>query len=121
MPTVVVDLQWLWLDGAQYEQLMGRSKPAGDGRTRLAVDTKALDLLAHKAPGFRGRIVCANGQLVHLASGDRRSAIVNTIPVVGGGVGYSPVVQVPNAGVVVELRPTVVPGGTTAIVDVQST
>ena len=91
-----------------------------DGRTRLAVDAKALDLLGRKAPGFRGRIVCGNGQLVHLASGDRRSTIVNAIPVVGGGIGYSPVVQAPNAGVVVELRPTVAPGGTTAIIDVQS-
>jgi hypothetical protein len=120
VPTVVVDLQWLWLDGAQCEQLQGGAKPSTAGQTRLSADASALDLLGHKAPGFRGRIVCANGQLVHLASGDRRSVIVSTIPVVGSGVGYSPVVQVPNTGVVVEVRPTVVPGGTTAIVDVQS-
>jgi hypothetical protein len=123
VPTVVVDLQWLWLDGGQYEQLLG-AKPSSGARTQLAVDAKALDQLGRKAPGFRGQITCANGQLVHLASGDRRSVIVNTIPIATGGtdapIGYGPVVQVPNAGVVIELRPTVVPGGKTATLDVQS-
>jgi hypothetical protein len=119
-PTVVVELQWLWLDGGQYGQLLGGAKPSSDGRTQLGVDAKALDLLGRKAPGFRGRIVCANGQLVHLASGDRRSIIVSAIPVVGGGIGYQPVVQELNAGVIVELRPTVAPGGTMATIDVQS-
>jgi hypothetical protein len=120
-PTVVVELQGLWLDAAQYEQLLGDgAEPSSDGRVRLAVDVNAFDALSRKAPGFRGRIVCANGQLVHLASGDRRSIIVNTIPVMDGGVGYSPVVQVPNVGVVVEVRPTIAPGGTTAVMDIQS-
>ena len=117
-PTVVVDLQWLWLDGTQYEKLMGGAKPAKDGRTRLTVDAKALKALGRKAPGFRGRIACANGQLVHLASGDRRSLIVSAIPVVGvtdTSVGYTPIIHVPNVGVVVELRPTVAPGGTTTL------
>jgi len=122
-PTVVVDLQWLWLDAAQYEKLMGGAKPAKDGRTRLTVDAKALKAIGRKVPGFRGRIACADGQLVHLASGDRRSLIVGAVPVVGGtdtGVGYTPVIHVPNVGVVVELRPTVAPGGTASI-DVAST
>ncbi len=117
-PTVVVELQWLWLDSGQYEQLLGGAKPSL-AASSLAVDAKTLDLLGRKAPGFRGRIACANGQLVHMAAGDRRSVIVNAVPVVGGGIGCSPLVQVPNAGVVVQLRPTVQPGGT-ALLDVQS-
>ena len=75
---------------------------------------------AARRPGFRGRIVCANGQLVHLAAGDRPAVIVSTIPVVQGVVGYYPVVQVPNVGVVAELRPTVVHGNRAATLDVRS-
>jgi hypothetical protein len=120
-PTIAVELQWLWLDAAQYELLLGGgAKPSGDGPARLAVDAKALDALVRKAPGFRGRILAANGQLVYLASGDRRSIVVNTIPVIGSGVGYSPVVQVPNMGIIVEVRPVVAPGAATATLDVQS-
>ncbi len=122
VPNVVVELQWLWLDNGQYQQLLGGAKPAGDGQTRLAVDAKALERLGRTAPGFRGQIACANGQLVHLATGDRRSIVVNAVPIVGdaGPVGYSPVVRTPNAGVVVQLRASVVPGEATAILDVQS-
>jgi len=116
-PTIVVDLHWLWLDGGQYKQLLGDAKPSSNGRSTLGVDAGALDKLGRTAPGFRGRIVCANGQLVHLTSGDRRSIIVNANP---DGISYQPVAVVPNVGVVVELRPNVGPGGTTATIDVQS-
>jgi len=119
MPTVVVDLKWLWLDQRQYEQLAG-GKQAAPGRTDLALDAKALEQAAGMVGGFRGRIVCQSGQLAHAASGDRHSTITSAIPVVGSGIGYQPVVQVPNAGVVLELRPTVAPGGETALLDVQS-
>ena len=118
VPNVVVELQWLWLDGGQYAQLQGSTKHSDDGITHMTVDAKALERLGRTAPGFRGRIACANGQLVHLASGDRRSIIVNTVAALGGG--HSPVVQTPNAGVVVQLRPSVVPGEKAAIVDLQS-
>ena len=120
-PTVLVELKWLWLDAKQHEQLAGGGKPAAGGKRSLAVDAKALEQLARTTPGFRGQIACSNGQWVHLASGDRRSVIVSSIPVIGSGVGYQPVIQVPNVGVVVELRPSVAPGGTTAMLDVQST
>jgi len=120
-PTVVVELQGLWLDGTQYKQLLGDGgKPSNDGRVQLAVDAKSLDALGQNAPGFRGRIICANGQLVHLASGDRRAVVVNAIPVIDNTVGYSPTVQIPNIGIVVEVRPTVAPRGTSANLDVQS-
>jgi hypothetical protein len=120
MPTLVLDLHWLWLDATQYGQLAGgRAAPAG--RAVLSVDAKALEQLARTAPGFHGRIACSSGQLVHLASGDRRSAITSAIPVIGSGVGYQPVIQVPNAGVVLEVRPTVAPAAETALLDVRST
>jgi hypothetical protein len=121
VPTVVVELQWLWLSNGQYDELVGSGKGSSEVRTRLAVDPKVLKSLDGKVPSFRGRIVCANGQLAHLSAGDRRSLIVGAIPVVGSGVGYQPLVQTPNLGVVAELRPTVVPGGRIAILDVHST
>ncbi len=57
-PTLVVELQWLWLDGGQYEQLLGGATPSSDGRRRLDVDAKALDLIGRKAPGFRANRLC---------------------------------------------------------------
>jgi hypothetical protein len=178
-PTVVVDLQWLWLDAGSYQQLVGGRATAA-GRIQLAVDAKVLDQVARKAPGFRGRIMCVNGQLVHLASGDRRSVIAGATPTVEvkalgaqggmmgssgpsglGGMGgffavpdsagpsapaapaappavnvqappaaapllvgqtaYQPVIDVPNVGVVVEVRPSVAPGASTAVLDLRST
>ncbi|MGD0900833.1 MAG: DUF4974 domain-containing protein [Thermoguttaceae bacterium] len=201
VPTVVVEFQWLWLESAVYQQLVGARAPA-PARVPLAIDAKALDGIAHKAAGFRGRIVCTNGQLVHLASGDRRSVITSTSPTVevkaagtqGGALAmpnsayaapagvwgsmgsgffsvgdsmgpmgpigpmspptpkapaapsvpaapptvnvqtaqspipaivtqtaYQPVIDVPNVGVVVEVRPSVAPGANTAVLDLRST
>lgn len=118
---MVVELQWLWLDATQHEQLVGHTRPPAAGRTPLAVDAKALQKLAGEVAGFRGQIGCSNGQLVHLVSGDRKSAFTSAIPVIGSGVGYQPVVDSPNVGVVVELRASAVPGAEAAILDVQST
>ena len=119
--TLVVELHWLWLDAAQHEQLVGNAKPTAAGRAPWLVDAKALAQLADKVPGFRGQIACTNGQLVHLASGDRQSVITSAIPVIGSGVGYQPVIERPNVGVVIELRPSAVPGADAVILDVQST
>jgi hypothetical protein len=120
-PTLLVELQWLWLDAKQHEQLVGGGKQATDGKHSLAVDAKALEELARTVPGFRGQIACSNAQAVHLASGDRRSVISSTIPVMDRSVGYQPMIQVPNVGIVVELSPIVAPGATTALLHVQST
>jgi hypothetical protein len=120
-PTILVELKWLWLDTKQHEQLVGGGKQATDGKHALAVDAKALEQLARTVPGFRGQIACSNAQWVHLASGDRRSVISSTIPVMDRSVGYQPMIQVPNVGIVVELRPSMAPGATAAMLDVQST
>jgi hypothetical protein len=119
--TFAIELQWLWLDAEQHEQLLGRSKPTATDRASLAVDANALKELAGKVPSFRGQIGCTEGQLVHMVSGDRKSVITGAIPVIGSGVGYQPVVERPNVGVLVELRASAVPGAEAAILDVQST
>ena len=123
VPTLIVEIQWLWLDNEQCEELLARppvGKGPAAGRTPLALDAAILDRLARKAPGFRGRIACANGQWVHLASGDRRAIVPSKVPAVDGGVAYMPLIDAPNAGVLVELRPTVEPGAESAVLDVES-
>ncbi|MGA2068902.1 MAG: hypothetical protein ABSG86_28365 [Thermoguttaceae bacterium] len=188
-PTVVVDFQWLWLERGPYQQLVGDGALASS-HVPSAIDEKVLDRVARKAAGFRGRVVCTNHQLVHLASGDRRSVIAGATPTVevkpapnpggmgmpagpGAGMGgmfsvassigpigpigpsarsnaaqppapaptpaaavpppqpptpliagqtvYQPVIDVPNVGVVVEVRPSVAPGADTAVLDIRST
>jgi hypothetical protein len=118
--TLVVELHWLWLDAAQHEDLLIKLKPAKAEYASLVVDANALAQLARKVPGFHGQIACSNGQLVRLASGDRRSVISSAIPVIGSGVGYQPVIEVPNEGVVLELRANAVHGAEAAVLDVQS-
>ena len=50
----------------------------------------AFGHLVRKAPGFAGRIVCMNGQLMHLASGDRRPVISGAIPALGTTLSATP-------------------------------
>jgi hypothetical protein len=88
-PTVVIDLQWLWLDTTRYGRLLG-GKPPAAGQISLPVDAQILDEVARRAPGFRGRAVCINGQLVHLASGDRRSVISGATPATGTTLSQPP-------------------------------
>ena len=62
-----------------------------------------------------------NGIGTAIAAGDRRSIIISAIPVVGGdGVGYQPMISVPNVGVTAQVRPTFVPGTKTAMLDIAS-
>jgi hypothetical protein len=121
VPALVVQLQWLWLSAAGYEDLNAQpARGPAAGRTPLALDAKTLDRLARTTPGFRGHVACGNGQWVHLASGERRSVVAEASPIVGGGsVAYQPAVDVPSAGVLVRLRPTVAPGAESAILDVE--
>jgi hypothetical protein len=121
MPIVVVDLLWLWLDKNQYDRLIPAGKTAEAGQTGIVIEQKDLDLTAKTADGIRGRISCVNGQLVHLSSGDRRSFVTGALPATKSGDSSRPLVQYTNAGIVLEIRPTIAPGAKTATVQVQST
>ena len=112
VPSVVLDARWLLLDSESLDRMI----PDG-----LAVDREVLDQLTREAPGFRGRLTCQSGQQVYLVAGDRRVVATGAIPVIGSGVGYQPVIEIPNVGALLEVRPALLPGGEAAMLDVQST
>jgi hypothetical protein len=119
--TVIVEARWLLLDGPQLDELLGHhaDKPGEDGP--LTVDPGVCDRLCQEVPGYRGRITCFSGQTVHVASGNRRNVVISAIPVVGSGIGYQPILGVVNAGVLLQVTPSLLPGTDAAILDVQST
>ena len=121
LPTVVVDARWLVLDSDLLDQLLGDRKPRDADAAQVAVDPQALDLLTRTVPSYRARINCVSGRKAYLAAGDRRTVVHGAIPVVGSGVGYQPVMRIPNVGLLLEMRPTVDRGMKTALVDIDST
>ena len=120
VPTVVIDARWLLLDSDLLDRLLLPDAARGGPHARIAVDPETLDRLTREVPGCRGLIACSSGQKVHLAAGDRRTVVTSAIPVVGSGVGYQPVIAIPNVGVVLVIRPSILPGKETALLDVQS-
>jgi hypothetical protein len=121
VPTVVLDARWLLLDSDLLDQLLGDRKPRNADTAPVAVDPRALDLLTRTVPSYRARITCVSGHKAYLAAGDRRSVVHGAIPVVGSGIGYQPVMRVPNVGLVLEICPTIELGRKMALLDLQST
>jgi len=119
--TVVVEASWLLLDANQLRELLGQDAAKPGGRSPLTIDPAAYDRLSREVPGYCGRITCFSGQTVHLVSGNRRSVVMGAIPVVGSGIGYQPIMSIPNAGVVLQVTPSLLPGNDAAILDVRST
>ena len=110
--------RWLALDDAQRAQLT----PESSGKSAVAVDSAALKKLPAETTRHQGQVTCHSGQTVHIVSGTRHTVVTSAIPVVGGpGTGYQPVVAFPNAGVLLQVTPLILPGGQAASLDVQST
>ncbi|GEM_PF-1918689 len=142
--TVAVDARWLLLNSDELEKLI----PAGENG-QPHVDRQILGEFTRRPTSIRGRTNCFTGQLVYLVSGTRRNVVTSFIPVVGslerpqtgqyaalpGGayvlpaqmgqssqaVGYQPVIETPNLGVLLQIRPTLIPNDDRAIVDLRST
>jgi hypothetical protein len=113
--TVTVAARWLALDEAQRSQLVE------NGKGGAVLDREALKNLAADATAYQGQVTCHSGQTVHIVSGTRHSVVIGAIPVVGGqDVGYQPLVAYPNAGVLLQVTPLLLPGGQAASLDVQS-
>jgi hypothetical protein len=115
--TVSVTARWLALEEDQRLQLAGD----GENSRGMVLDREALKKLPADATRYQGQITCYSGQTVHIVSGTRHLAVTSAIPVVGGpGSGYQPVVAFPNAGVLLQVTPLLLPGGQAASLDVQS-
>ncbi len=142
--TVAIDARWLLLTSDELEKLMPphESDPP-------QIDRDVLGEFTRRSTSIRGQTNCFTGQLVYLVSGTRRNVVTSFVPVVGslerpresqyaslpGGarvfeaqlssntraVGYQPVIATPNLGVLLQIRPTLVPGDSKAIVDLRST
>ncbi len=119
-PTLSIELHWLWLDAKQCDRLLaGRATPS-EGRRSLAIDPERLRQIAHDVPGFVGHVACQDGIGTVITAGDRRAIIQTAIPVVGDGIGYQPVIRVPNVGAAAQVRPTFIPGTKTVTLDIAS-
>lgn len=119
--TLTVAAHWLLLNRDELAQLVPPSDEGGN-RAALAVDRTALQQLAATAPGYQGQVTCFSEQTVHIVSGQRRTVVTNAVPVVSqGAVAYSPIVSVPNVGLLLELKPTVLPNGSMAVLNLEST
>ncbi len=119
-PTLSVELHWLWLDAQQCDRLLaGREKPS-QARLSLAIDPQQLQRIVRDVPGFHAQVACESGFGTALAAGDSRSVIISAAPVVDGSIGYMPVISTPNVGLTAQVRPTLVAGTKTAILDIVS-
>jgi hypothetical protein len=112
--TVTVAAWWLLLDSEQLSRL--QVQEAG----RVRTDGGQLAKLAQVETSLRGQIACFSGQTVHIVSGRRKNVVTTVVPVVGNEVGYHPKNALPNVGALLQVRPTLLAEGSSAIVDIKS-
>lgn len=119
--TVTVRAHWLLLSSQQVDALVGDDVTgASNGMDR---DTwRQLASENNHREQYHGQITCFNGQTVHVVSGRLRNVVQGGMPVVGGsGVGYQPLTSTPHIGAMLQVTPSLLPGGDAAVVDLQST
>lgn len=116
---VTIDALWLQLGSEELDQLLSRSE---DGKQRARIDRTALKELADNSTVYRGRITCFSNQTVHIVSGNRRTVMTGAVPTVGMGTSaYQPILAYPNAGVLLQVRPSLLQDRRSAILSVTST
>jgi hypothetical protein len=118
---ITVRARWLLLSRRQLAELVGSSEPKQPGPTPHAVNPKALAALAPQTERYAGQITCFNGQTVHIVSGRLETIVGGAIPVVGGQIAYQPLMLAPHIGVLLQIKPSALPNGEAALVDLQST
>jgi hypothetical protein len=127
--TVSVEAWWLWMSEAQSLKFFADARPKGEHRSvGAAVDNAAFE--AHLAalavsdterPGYRARITCYNGQVVHTIAGGQQLLVTDILPIVGdNSLGYRPVVSVVQEGAALQVRPNVTRLGKYVALDVHS-
>jgi hypothetical protein len=118
---VTLQAYWLLLGSDDLDRLSPESKDGDRGGPAL-VDRNVLKQFADSATSYRGRITCFSDQTVHLVSGRRTTVVVSGVPTVGHhSIGYTPVISVPNIGVLLQVRPTLLPDRPAAVVNLEST
>lgn len=143
--TMTIDARWVLLTSDELDQLTS----VGKGQKKL--NREWLAEYTRRSTSIRCMTNCFSGQLVYVVSGTRQNAVSSFIPVVGslerpssmqlvsdsnvgrlfrfaadssaGGkdVGYQPIIESQNFGALLEVRPTMIRGGNSAIVDLRST
>lgn len=114
--TVTIEAQWLLLAESELSGLL-----VPQGGSWREVDPTVLATLSDAQRPYRGEVTCFDGQTVHIVSGRTRSVVQGAVPVVGGQeVGYQPIVNFFNAGALLEVTPSLVPGDEVAVLDLQS-
>jgi hypothetical protein len=116
--SVIVEATWLLLTPQQLETLR---QPSGDNPgSRSTVSRKSFDEVARQTTAIHGRIICLNGQQVHLATGRRQVISSGGTPTVGvAATGYQPIISVINLGAVLQVTPSI-SGDSKALVDLQN-
>jgi len=117
---ITVDAIWLALDSQQLASLFVNDA-AGENSPAL-VDPKVLSTLAEQSHTYRGRINCFSDQTVHLVAGERRTVVTGATSTIGfSAAGYMLQTAIPNIGILLETRTSLIPQGDAAIVHVLST
>lgn len=115
---VTIEAHWLLLGPEELAQLV----PRNDKQQSTRIDRTALKELGDKASIYRGRITCFSNQTVHMVSGKRRTVVTGAIPTVGlGASAYQLILTYPNTGVLLQVRPSLLPDRRAAILNITST
>jgi hypothetical protein len=115
---VRVQARWLLLAPGEARGLLVAQSP--DPGIAL-VDQAALDKLPDSMVTYRGEVTCFNAQAVSIASGRTHSAITDQQPVVAqNAVAMSPTVRQVQAGIMLEVLPTLQAGKDGVVVDLKT-
>jgi hypothetical protein len=120
VPTFQIELYWLWLDAAHRDTLFASDRKRSAIPDLRAIDPQRLSQVAREVPSLHAHATCMNSLSTVLAAGDRRTFIVNAVPVSDNSIGYSPVVSMPNVGVGAAIRPTLLHDKKSAILCVHA-
>ncbi|HZN68129.1 MAG TPA: hypothetical protein VFB66_22780 [Tepidisphaeraceae bacterium] len=120
---VRVRAQWLLLPPDGAEALLGAAG-GGNGAKRdalPAVDPARLAKLPEGAVRYRAETVCLNNQTVHVISGPARTVVTDVDAQVGTGVAaFDPVMDLSQTGLMLQVKPLVLPEGNVVLLDLHS-
>ncbi|MBN1853806.1 MAG: hypothetical protein JW829_13825 [Pirellulales bacterium] len=114
--SVTVQARWLLLDSDQLNELYGAKN-----NLQPKIERSELERLTREDTSYRGRITCFSGQRVFIVAGRRENVLHSGIPVVGSQIGYQAISVVPNIGILLQVRPTLLPSKEAVILDLRST